>query len=120
MTESAEPTDNPAPKDHLVSWLMGRVVSMVRSNDPDLSLRQLGVLLICRTTDAPQTVRGLAEALGTHKPAVTRATDALEKYKLARRLPDPRDNRSILIEVTQDGRALCRRLGRQTDAPSYL
>jgi DNA-binding MarR family transcriptional regulator len=112
MAESTEPARKPSPNDRQLSWLREHVVSTVRSNDPDLSLRQLGVLLICHTSDHIQTVRGLAGALGIHKPAVTRAVDALEKFKLVHRLPDPKDKRSVIIKTTQNGGALCRRFVR--------
>ncbi|WP_371418619.1 MarR family transcriptional regulator [Acidisoma sp. S159] len=83
----------------------------MRSKDPDLSLRQLGVLLACHTSSGPQTVRGLSPVVGTHKPGITRAVDTLEAYKLARRVPDPRDRRSVLIVATPRGHVFCRRFG---------
>jgi DNA-binding MarR family transcriptional regulator len=107
----AKPKGDPADEDAGLAWLHERILAMVRSEGRDLSARQLGTLLICYTADAPQTVRGLALALGTHKPAVTRAVDVLTIAKLARRLPDPADRRSVLIELTPSGKAFCRRLG---------
>ncbi|MSP51702.1 MAG: MarR family transcriptional regulator [Alphaproteobacteria bacterium] len=78
---------------------------VVRDLHPDLSARQMAILLNVYLGPAPHTVRGLARDLGIAKPAVTRALDTLEKAKLARRAPDPRDKRSILIERTVGGAA---------------
>ncbi|WP_371418034.1 MarR family winged helix-turn-helix transcriptional regulator [Acidisoma sp. L85] len=81
---------------------------MVRSKGSNLTLRQLGTLLTCHTTPGPHTVRGLSEAVGTHKPAISRAVDVLENHKLVRRSSDPTDRRSVLIDTTKAGNALCR------------
>jgi DNA-binding MarR family transcriptional regulator len=94
----------------LVSWLRERVVVMVRSRGRDLSLRQLGVLLTIGKPDGPHTIKGVAEAMAVEAPGVARAADALEAYKLARRLTG-KDSRAARLEVTPSGRALCRRLG---------
>ena len=77
----------------------------VRDLDPDLSARQMAVLLNVYLAPAPHTVRGLAATLGIAKPAVTRALDMLEAAKLVRRAPDLRDKRSVLIERTVKGAA---------------
>ena len=45
----------------------------VRRDTPDLSARQMAVLLTVYLSSAPQTVRGLAEQLKVSKPAITRA-----------------------------------------------
>ena len=85
-------------------------------NLPDLSMRQLAVLLVIHTADEPQTVRSLASILDVHKPAVTRALDKLSDHGLLRRLPDPADKRSILVELTKRGTALARSLSRASAA----
>ncbi len=48
-------------------------VTTVRSDAPDLTARQLAVLMTVRLQPAPHTVRGLAAALNVGKPAITRA-----------------------------------------------
>ena len=96
--------------DDLVSWLRERVVVMLRCKGRDLSLRQLGVLLTIDETGGPHTIKGVAEAMAVEAPGVARAADALEAYKLARRLTD-KSTRAARLEVTPSGRALCRRLG---------
>ncbi len=89
----------------LAALLRDTVVGLVRRNGADLSARQLGILLICYLEDGPHTVRGLAERLDIAKPAVTRALDRLETSDLARRAPDPRDRRSVLVARTPAGAA---------------
>jgi DNA-binding MarR family transcriptional regulator len=111
MARKEKSKDSQAESDARLSWFRGRILAMVRSEERDLSARQLGILLTCYTAEAPQTVRGLAEALRIHKPAVTRAVDVLVQDKLARRLAGQRDRRSVHIEVTPTGKTFCRGLG---------
>ncbi len=85
---------------------------LVQSDDPDLSARQLAVLMACYMEAEPQTVRGLAAALKISKPAVTRAIDRLEKLTFAVRNPDPTDGRSIIVGTTSTGRAYLRTIKR--------
>ena len=88
------------------------VVSLVRSENPDLTARQLSVFLICYTTRGPHTVRGLARQLNVQKPAVVRAIDRLETFSLAKRRPDLQDRRSIFIEPTEVGQGYLRQIRR--------
>ena len=94
----------------LTNILRDTIVSLVRREGPDLTARQLGVLLICYLDDGPHTVRGLAARLAVAKPAITRALDRLEEFQFARRLQDPRDRRSIVVARTQDGEAFMEHL----------
>lgn len=79
------------------------VVDSVRSDEPDLTARQMAVLLLVYTTDPPHTVRGLAEKLHVSKPAVTRALDRLATYDFVRRKTDKTDRRNILVQRTVRG-----------------
>jgi DNA-binding MarR family transcriptional regulator len=83
--------------------LRDTVVSLVRRDGPDLTARQLAVLLISYLEDGPHTVRGLAARLGVAKPAITRALDRLEQFDYAQRRQDPRDRRSIVVARTSEG-----------------
>ena len=78
-------------------------VAGVRRDAPDLTARQMAVLLSVYMTQPPHTVRGLATSLNVSKPAVTRALDRLSELGLARRKPDPRDGRSVLVQRTVKG-----------------
>ncbi len=82
----------------------------MRRPGPDLSARQLAVLLTCYLTETAQTVRGLAATLNVSKPAITRALDRLGEFDLARRKVDPMDRRSVLVQRTMKGSAFLRDL----------
>jgi DNA-binding MarR family transcriptional regulator len=92
-----------SPQSRLPQILRDTVVSLVRREGPDLTARQLAVLLICYLEDGPHTVRGLAARLEVAKPAITRALDRLEQFDLAHRRQDPRDRRSIVVARTPEG-----------------
>ena len=96
--------------DQLLHIIRQTCVAEIRSDQPDLNLRQFAVLLLIDLTDEPQTVRGLAAHLNVAKPAITRAIDRLEELELARREPDGRDRRSIIVRRTARGAAMVERL----------
>jgi DNA-binding MarR family transcriptional regulator len=79
------------------------LVDTVRSAGPDLSARQLAIVLTVYLTPSPHTVRGLAALLRISKPAVTRALDRLGMLGLARRRRDEQDRRSVLVQRTVKG-----------------
>lgn len=81
----------------------GALVESVRRDAPDLSARQLAVLLTVYLTPQPHTVRGLAASLNVSKPAITRALDRLGSYDMVRRKTDDDDRRSILVQRTVKG-----------------
>lgn len=78
-------------------------VAGVRRAAPDLSARQLAILLIVYMTASPHTVRGLARELNVAKLAVTRALDRLSILSLARRKIDETDRRNVLVQRTVKG-----------------
>ena len=78
-------------------------VAMVAAEGPDLSARQLAVLLHCSLEKEPQTVRGLAAVLNVSKPAVTRALDRLGELGFTKRETDPKDKRSVNVAMTREG-----------------
>ncbi len=75
----------------------------VRSDSPDLSARQMAILMAVYLTPPPHTVRGLALSLNLGKPAVTRALDTLSGYGLLKRRKDPDDLRNVLVQRTVKG-----------------
>ncbi len=81
----------------------GAVLETVRGETPDLSARQMAVILTVYLTAAPHTVRGLARTLNVSKPAITRALDRLEKLDFVKRKLDERDRRSVLVQRTVKG-----------------
>src|SRR3546814_5425119 len=78
-------------------WRLATVAS-VRGDGPDLTARQMAILLTAYLTPPPHTVRGLADAMGISKPAVTRALDRLGDLGFLRRRVDEADRRSVLVQ----------------------
>ncbi|MFA7430722.1 MAG: MarR family transcriptional regulator [Rhodospirillaceae bacterium] len=89
----------------------GAIVESVRRDAPDLSARQMALLLTVYLTPPPHTVRGLAETLNVSKPAITRAVDRLSEYGLVKRKIDETDRRSVLIQRTVKGSVFLREFG---------
>lgn len=87
------------------------VVTTVRQDSPDLSARQMALLLTVYLTEPPHTVRGMAESLKVSKPAITRALDRLTDLKLIRRKKDDEDRRNVLIQRTVRGSVFLREYG---------
>jgi len=83
----------------------GTLVATVRQDSPDLSARQMAVLLTVYITDAPHTVRGLSKMLNVSKPAITRALDKLSDLDLLKRQIDQSDKRNVLVQRTPKGTA---------------
>jgi len=79
------------------------LVAAVRADSPDLSARQLAIMLQVYLTDPPHTVRGLASDLRISKPAVTRALDRLSVLGFAKRKRDTEDKRNVLVQRTVKG-----------------
>ncbi|MCW3476583.1 MarR family transcriptional regulator [Limobrevibacterium gyesilva] len=93
----------PITAERLLAILRDTIVGTVRRDGPDLSARQFGVFLITYMEEGPHTVRGLAARLEVSKPAITRSLDRLTELGLAKRGPDPRDRRSVLVQRTRKG-----------------
>ena len=79
------------------------VCAGVRDESPDLSARQIAILLTVYQTPPPHTVRGLSADLNVSKPAITRALDTLGKLGFVRRRTDDADRRSVLVQRTVKG-----------------
>jgi DNA-binding MarR family transcriptional regulator len=78
-------------------------VESVRRDGPDLTARQMAILLTVYMTPQPHTVRGLSDLLKVSKPAVTRALDRLGTLGFVRRKVDEEDRRSVLVQRTVRG-----------------
>lgn len=92
------------PSEGLSSW-MGTLIGYVQSARPDLTNRQMALLLVVYLTDGPHTVRGLASRLKVSKPVVTRALNTLGAFGYLRRQKDESDLRNIFVERTPQGTA---------------
>ena len=87
------------------------LLAQVRDDDPDLTMRQLTILLTIYLDPPPHTVRGLAQHLGVTKPVITRALDTMGIMGLVSRRRDERDKRNVLIQRTVEGSQYLERLG---------
>src|ERR1700742_169389 len=90
------------PDKTLSSW-KNTLIDYVRSGEPDLTNRQMALLMLVYLDPGPHTVRGLARALNVSKPVVTRALNTLGGLGYLRRQRDDTDKRKISIALTTEG-----------------
>ena len=88
-----------------LSTFASTTCALVRRDGPDLTQRQMALLLTVYLTPEAQTIRGLAHGLEISKPSVSRALDRLTEYQLIMRRTDPLDRRSVLVQRTAQGQA---------------
>lgn len=86
----------------LCQW-MGTLVDYVRSGQPDLTNRQMALMMTVYVRPGPHTVRGLAEVLNVSKPVITRALNKLSALGYLRRERDATDRRNIFVAQTPKG-----------------
>ena len=100
---------------------MQTLISYVRSGQPDLTNRQMALLLLVYLTPGPHTVRGLAHILGVSKPVITRALNTLGTLGYLRRVRDEADRRNVFVAKTSIGQDFLDRFERnieQQESPS--
>ena len=90
------------PDQALRSW-MHTLINYVRSGQPDLTNRQMAVMMLVYLTPGPHTVRGLAHILGVSKPVITRALNTLGSLGYLRRVRDETDRRNVFVAKTSTG-----------------
>src|SRR5438046_8870163 len=89
--------------DSTLSEWMQTLVGYVRSGQPDLTNRQMALMLLVYLTPGPHTVRGLAHLLGVSKPVITRALNTLGALGYLRRVRDESDRRNVFVAKTTTG-----------------
>lgn len=92
-----------ALQDQALSSWKTTLIDYVRSGEPDLTNRQMAMLLLIYLEPGPHTVRGLARALNVSKPVVTRALNRLGTLGYLRRQRDDTDKRNIFVARTAEG-----------------
>ncbi|RKQ72061.1 MarR family protein [Litorimonas taeanensis] len=75
----------------------------VQGDSPDLTSRQMAVLMTVYLSEGPHTVRSLAKHLNVTKAVISRAIDRLSQYGYVERAPDIRDKRSVIMRRTSGG-----------------
>lgn len=88
--------------DALTPW-MTTLIDYVRSGHPDLTNRQMAIMLLVFLHKGPHTVRGLARNLAVSKPVITRALNRLGALGYLRRERDENDRRNIFVVPTDEG-----------------
>ena len=86
----------------LKNWMQA-LIAYVRSGQPDLTNRQMALMLLVYLTPGPHTVRGLATILGVSKPVITRALNTLGSLGYLRRVRDEADRRNVFVAKTSTG-----------------
>ena len=82
---------------------MNTLLDYVRSGQPDLTNRQMALLLLVYLTPGPHTVRGLARGLNVSKPVITRALNRLGALGYLARQRDEHDRRNVFVATTNAG-----------------
>ena len=100
-TDSSAEIDRPGIPS-LRQW-MSTLVDYVRPGKPDLTNRQMALMMTVYISKGPHTVRGLAETLHVSKPVITRALNKLSALGYLRRERDVADRRNIFITRTPKG-----------------
>jgi len=104
----------PVADQALKSWMQA-LISYVKSGQPDLTNRQMALMLIVYLTPGPHTVRGLAGTLGVSKPVITRALNTLGSLGYLRRVRDEADRRNVFVARTGTGQEFLERFERNLD-----
>ena len=102
------------PERGLRSW-MQTLIGYVRSGQPDLTNRQMALLMLVYLTPGPHTVRGLAQTLGVSKPVITRALNTLGTLGYLRRVRDEADRRNVFVAKTSIGQEFLERFERNIE-----
>src|SRR3546814_17794575 len=94
---------------------MQALVDYVRSGEPDLTNRQMALLLVVYLRPGPHTVRGLARCLNVSNPVVTRALTRLGELDYLRGQRDDSDNRNNFVARPYEGAAFFEESGNFID-----
>lgn len=101
----------------LKSW-MDTLIAYVRSGQPDLTNRQMALMMLVYLTPGPHTVRGLANTLGVSKPVITRALNTLGSLGYLRRVRDEADRRNVFVAKTSTGQEFLEGFERNIGRPN--
>jgi DNA-binding MarR family transcriptional regulator len=91
--------------------LRALAMELVTDAEPDLSVRQLAILLTIYLDRPPHTVRALAARMQVTKAVITRALDSMGKLDLVARRRDETDRRNVVIQRTVRGALYVEMLG---------
>ncbi len=86
-------------------------LSQIHDEAPDLTVRQMAILLTIYLEPPPHTISNLAARLNVTKPVITRALDTMGAMKLVTRQRDETDKRNVLVRRTVDGSLFVEKIG---------
>jgi len=78
----------------------------------DVSMHEYDVLHTLRQHHGPMRMRTLSESVLLSQPGLSRLVDRLVARGLVHRRKDPQDGRGVLVELTDEGRSVQRRIDR--------
>jgi DNA-binding MarR family transcriptional regulator len=79
----------------------------------DISMKEYDVLYTLSKCPEPIRLTDLNQHVLLSQPALSRLVDRLAARGLVQRIADSRDLRTVRLSLTEDGRALQRRVGRR-------
>jgi len=79
------------------------LLRVIHSALPELTTRQMALMIMIHKTNGPHRVRHMAQKLGVRKPVITRAINSLEGLGFVRRMADTEDKRDCYILPTVKG-----------------
>lgn len=94
------------------SVLMRRFADEPVWRENQLSMREYDVLYTLSKCDEPARMGELQQGVLLSQPALSRLVDRLETRGLVRRVHDQADGRAVLVELTDTGTELQRKVGR--------
>jgi DNA-binding MarR family transcriptional regulator len=91
--------------------VVSRLVRLLRQTGTSDGLSPVATAVVGRLSrNGAERLSDLARSQGASQPGMTQLVGRLERDGLVRRVPDPRDGRGVLVEVTQHGREALDRL----------
>lgn len=105
----AEPGPGNSRPDRLRQSLVAAFFG-ARASRPDLSLRELAILLVVQSARTPQSVTMLTARLGLARGVVRRGVEMLEREGYVTRPARPADRRTVSVQATPRGEQLLRLL----------
>lgn len=90
--------------------VLGQLVRFLRQLEGPDNPSSIALSVLRRLSDdGPARVTDLARITRASQPGMTQLVGRMEKSSLVRRVPDPTDGRGVLVEVTEEGRAVVTR-----------
>ncbi len=97
-------TGRPPRLIYLLTTAQRRLEAWIERDAKGMTAARIGLLLAV-PTEGGVAMSALARLLDLGAPSLTGLVDRMTKSGLVRRVPDPEDGRSALVELTDEGRA---------------